>query len=63
MLLNIYFYFFINTRGYLWISVDIKRLCEYPHNRYLTDMGTGTRQIFIQRVGYLARPVDIRDGK
>jgi len=45
MLLNIYFYFSVNTRG--WISVNIKKLCGYPHNGYPTDMGTGTGQIFI----------------
>jgi len=52
MLLNIYFYFIVNTRGYPWISVDIKKLCGYPHNGYLTNIDTGTRHIFIQRVGY-----------
>jgi len=52
MLLNIYFYFFVNTCGYPWISVDIKKLCGYPHNGYPTDMNMGIRQIFIQWVGY-----------
>jgi len=28
MLLNIYFYIFVNTRGYPWISVDIKKFCK-----------------------------------
>jgi len=41
------FFIFLNTRGYPSISVDIKKLCEY-----LTNMGTGTGQIFIQWVGY-----------
>jgi len=39
--------FFVNTRGYPWISRDIKKLCRYLHNGYLTDMSMGTRQIFI----------------
>jgi len=26
MLLNIYFYSFVNIRGYSWISMDIKKL-------------------------------------
>jgi len=52
MLSNIYFYFFVNTRGYPWISVDIKKLCGYPHNGYLMDMVTGMGCIFIQQVGY-----------
>jgi len=30
----------------------MKKIGGYPHNEYPTDMGTGTRQIFIQRVGY-----------
>jgi len=34
------------------VSVDIKKLCWYPHNGYPIDMDTGTRHIFIQRVGY-----------
>jgi len=37
---------------YPQVPVDIKKLCGYPHNGYLTDMGTGTGQIFIQWVGY-----------
>ena len=49
MLLNIYFYFFVKPR----VLVDIKKLCEYSHNEYPTDMNMGTRQIFIQRVGYM----------
>jgi len=52
MLSNIYFYFFVNTRGYPWLSVDVKTLYGYPHNGYPTDMNTGTRLIFIQRVRY-----------
>jgi len=32
--------------------MNIKKLCEYPHNGYPTDMDTCTGQIFIQRVGY-----------
>jgi len=52
MLSNIYFYIFVNTRGYPCISVDNKKLCGYLHNRYPTNMGTGTGWIFIQRVGY-----------
>jgi len=49
MLLNIYFYFFVNTNGY---PVDIQKLCGYSHNGYSMDMSTGTGQVFIQRVGY-----------
>jgi len=30
----------------------MKKIDGYPHNGYPTDMGTGTAQIFIQRVGY-----------
>ena len=30
----------------------MKKIDGYPHNGYLTDMGTGTGRIFIQRVGY-----------
>ena len=48
MLLNIYLYFFKYSR----VPVNIKKLCGYSHNGYSTDMSTGTRQIFIQRVGY-----------
>ena len=47
MLLNVYFYFFGNTCGYPWISMDIKKLCGYP-----TNMDTNTGQIFIQQIGY-----------
>ena len=43
---------FVNTRGYPWIPADMKKIDGYPHNRYPTDMGMGTGQIFIQRVGY-----------
>jgi len=43
---------FVNIREYSWIPADMKKLDGYPHNGYPTDMGTGTRQIFIQRVGY-----------
>jgi len=51
--LNIYFLInFANTRGYPWIPVDIKNIGGYQHNGYPTDIGTGTRHIFIQRVGY-----------
>jgi len=35
MLLNIYFIFF----KYLWVLVDIKKLCRYPHNGYLHGYG------------------------
>jgi len=52
MLLNIYFYFFVNTCGYPWISVDTKKLYGYPYNGYPMDIDTGTGQIFIQQVGY-----------
>jgi len=52
MLLNIFFLFFLNTYGYSWIFVDIKKLCGNPHNKYPTDIGTGTGQIFIQSIGY-----------
>ena len=39
---------FVNTRGYSWIW---KKIDGYPHNEYPTNMGMGTGQIFIQRVG------------
>jgi len=42
---------FANIRGYPWIHVDMKKIGRYPHNGYSTDIGTGTGQIFIQRVG------------
>jgi len=29
-----------------------EKIGEYPQNGYPTDMGTGTRRIFIQRIGY-----------
>jgi len=45
-------YLFIFFCKYLRVAVDIKKLCRYPHNEYPTDMCMGTRQIFIQRVGY-----------
>jgi len=32
--------------------MDMKKIDGYPHNGYPTDMGMGTGQIFIQRVGY-----------
>jgi len=32
--------------------VDMKKIDGYPHNGYPTDMDTGTRQIFIQQIGY-----------
>jgi len=32
--------------------VDMKKIGGYQHHGYPTDMGTGTGQIFIQRVGY-----------
>jgi len=41
-------YLFLFFCKYPWVPVDIKKLCGYPHNGYLTDMDTGTRQIFIQ---------------
>jgi len=44
-IVKIYFYFVVNTREYPWISVDIKKLCGYPHNGYLTNMGTIMGQI------------------
>jgi len=53
---------FVNTRGYLWIPADMKKIGGYPYNGYPTDMGTSTRRIFIQRVGCggaTTRPVDI----
>jgi len=34
------FLFFLNTSGYLWISVDIKKLCGYLHNGYRYMYGT-----------------------
>jgi len=47
---------FICKCRYLWIFVNIKKICWYPHNKCITDtykdMGTGTKHIFIQRVGY-----------
>ena len=30
----------------------MKKIDGYPHNGYPTDMGMGTGQIFIRRVGY-----------
>jgi len=30
----------------------MKKIGEYPHNGYPTNMGTGTGQIFISWVGY-----------
>jgi len=52
ILLNIYiFYFFVNTREYAWISVDIKKLCGYSHNIYPTDINTSTRRIYIYLAG------------
>jgi len=51
--LNIYFLNnFANIRGYPWIPTDMKKIGGYPHNGYSTDMGTGTGQIFIQRLRY-----------
>jgi len=51
--LNIYFLNnFANTCGYPWIHADMNKIDRYSHNEYSTDMGTSTRQIFIQRVGY-----------
>jgi len=32
-------FFFVNTRGYLRISVDIKKICRYPHNEYPHEYG------------------------
>jgi len=29
-----YFFCFLNSRGYPWISVKIKKICEYLHSRY-----------------------------
>ena len=43
---------FANTRGYPWIPVNMKKIGGYPHNGYPTNIGMGTGQIFIQRVGY-----------
>jgi len=31
----------------------MKKINGYPHNGYSMDMGTGTKLIFIQRVGYV----------
>ena len=38
----LFFNFFVNTLGYPWIPMDIKKLCEYLHNGYPTDMDMGT---------------------
>jgi len=47
--LNIYFLNnIVNTCGYPWIPADMKKIGEYPHNGYPTDM----RRIFIGRVEY-----------
>jgi len=47
MLLNIYFYFSVNTRGYPWI------LKNYAGTHITdTNMNTGIRQIFIQQIKY-----------
>jgi len=43
---------FVNTRGYPWIPADMKKIDGYLHNGYPKNMDTGTRRIFIQRVGY-----------
>jgi len=43
---------FANTRGYQWIPADMKKIGEYPHNGYPTNMDTGTKHIFIQRIRY-----------
>jgi len=43
---------FVNIREYPWIPVDMKKKGGYPHNEYLTDMGTSTGRIFIQRIRY-----------
>jgi len=45
MLLKIYFYFFINTRGYPWIL-------KYYAGTRITDMRMSIRQIFIQQIGH-----------
>ena len=50
--LNIYFLNnFVNTYKYPWIFADMKKIDGYLHNGYPTDMDTGTKRIFIQRVG------------
>jgi len=41
-------YLFLFFCKYLWVPVVLK---NYAGTR-ITNMGTGTRQIFIQRVGY-----------
>ena len=51
MLLNINF-FFVNTCGYPWI---LKKYASTRITNTPTDMGTGTRRIFIQLVGYRSR--------
>jgi len=51
--LNIYFLNnFVNTRGYPWIPINIKKIDGYPYNGYPTNMGTSTGRIFIQRIEY-----------
>ena len=46
------FLIFVNTCGYPWVSVNVKKLCGYSHNGYPTDIDTDTGWIFIKRIGY-----------
>ena len=61
MLLNIFLFFCKYPR----IPVDIKKLCGYSHNRYLTNMDTGMANIYpIDKIlrsyySYPTRLVDI----
>jgi len=56
-----YFYFFVNTRGYPWIFVYIKKICGFPHNGYPHGYGYGY-EVDIYRTGKVrgatTRPVD-----
>jgi len=52
MVKYIFFNIYVNTRGYPWIPANMKKIGGYSHNKYVMDMGTGTRRIFIQRIGY-----------
>ena len=42
MIKYLFFNNFVNTREYLWISADMKKIGDYPHNGYPTNMSTGT---------------------
>jgi len=41
----------------MWIPVNMKKIDEYPHNEYPTDMGTGTRRILSNGTHTLPAPL------